>query len=157
MKFDRFQLVDRVLELNLAGKEIRCEATVPHEHPIFEGHFPRHPLMPGVLLLEAMAQTSGWLIIGLKNFERMPFLAAVRDAKFRAMVKPGEHLKFSAKLTYDGAGFAITQAKGENATRIVCDATITFGISEFPDPSFKDSMREVADIIGFPMEALANE
>ena len=46
--------------------------------------------MPGVLLIESMAQTSGWLIIGTHQFERMPFLAAVKEAKLRTFVAPGE-------------------------------------------------------------------
>ena len=46
--------------------------------------------MPGVLLIEAMAQTSGWLLIALMKFERMPFLAAVKEAKMRGFVTPGE-------------------------------------------------------------------
>ena len=48
--------------------------------------------MPGVLLLEAMAQTSGWLIMVLQKFQRMPFLAAAREAKFRGFVLPGATL-----------------------------------------------------------------
>ena len=69
-------------------KTIRVEADVPTDSTIFEGHFPGHPLMPGVLLIEAMAQTSGWLVIGATKFERMPFLAAVKEAKLRTFVRP---------------------------------------------------------------------
>ena len=52
--------------------------------------------MPGVLLIETMAQTSGWLIIGLTEFARMPFLAAVKEAKLRTFVTPGQTLAVSA-------------------------------------------------------------
>ena len=52
--------------------------------------------MPGVLLIEAMAQTSGWLVVAVNRFERMPFLAAVKEAKFRTFVTPGH------KLAVDG-------------------------------------------------------
>ena len=48
--------------------------------------------MPGVLLIESMAQTSGWLLVALMKFERMPFLAAVKEAKMRGFVSPGELL-----------------------------------------------------------------
>ena len=63
---------------------IRAEAVFQPPYD-FEGHFPGHPLMPGVLLMEAMAQTSGWLIIGLTKFTRMPFLVAFKEAKLRTL------------------------------------------------------------------------
>ena len=53
--------------------------------------------MPGVLLIEAMAQSSGWLLLALMKFERMPFLAAVKEAKMRGFVSPGEMLTIEAK------------------------------------------------------------
>src|ERR1041385_3049962 len=68
------------------------EASVPTTSTIFEGHFPGFPLMPCVLLIEAMAQTSGWLLVAVNRFERMAFLAAVKDAKFRMFVTPGRKL-----------------------------------------------------------------
>ena len=54
--------------------------------------------MPGVLLIESMAQTSGWLIIGITGFSRMPFLAAFKEAKLRAFVTPGDTLELTAAL-----------------------------------------------------------
>ena len=80
MRLEYFQLLDRIVELDIANRTIRTEATVPQESTIFQGHFPGYPLMPGVLLLETMAQTSGWLVIGLTKFQRMPFLAAFKEA-----------------------------------------------------------------------------
>ena len=62
MRLEYFQLIDRIVDLNLADRKISTEATVPATSTIFEGHFPGFPLMPGVLLIEAMAQTSGWLV-----------------------------------------------------------------------------------------------
>ena len=60
--------------------------------------------MPGVLLLETMAQTSGWLIIAVTKFERMPFLAAFKEAKLRNFIPPGTTLSASAKLEHEGSG-----------------------------------------------------
>lgn len=59
MRLEYFQLIDRIVDLRIADRTIRAEATVPDTSTIFEGHFPGHPLMPGVLLIEAMAQTAG--------------------------------------------------------------------------------------------------
>ena len=88
MRLEYFQLIDRVSELNLADGKISTEATVPTTSTIFEGHFPGNPLMPGVLLLETMAQTSGWLLVAMNDYKRAAFLAAVKNAKFRTFVRP---------------------------------------------------------------------
>src|SRR5262244_3022680 len=98
MRLEYFQLIDRIVDLDLAQQTIRTEARVPTASTIFEGHFPGYPLMPGVLLIEAMAQTSGWLVIAVTKFSRMPFFAALKEAKLRAFVAPGQTLLLSAKL-----------------------------------------------------------
>src|SRR5262249_7253319 len=151
MRIEYFQLIDRITTLNIADKTIHTEATVPTSSTIFEGHFPGHPLMPGVLLIEAMAQTSGWLIIALTRFDRMPFLAALKDVKLRTFVSPGERLELSAKQIHDGSGYAITEAQGRRDGKIVCDATITFRIMPFPNSSFRVSMQKTAEGLAFPM------
>ena len=71
MRLEYFQLIDRIVDLDLGNRTIRTQATVPATSTIFEGHFPGYPLMPGVLLMESMAQTSGWLIIGITGFARI--------------------------------------------------------------------------------------
>src|SRR5512140_2990195 len=111
MQLDYFVLIDRIVDLNLGERTITVEAQVPEKHTIFEGHFPGYPIMPGVLLTEAMAQSSGWLLIGLTKFERMPFLAQIKEAKMRGFVSPGELLTIDVNLVHEGSGYAITAAK----------------------------------------------
>src|SRR5438046_6506328 len=111
MRIEYFQLIDRILDLNMDEKTISVEAQVPKESTIFEGHFPGYPIMPGVLLIEAMAQTAGWLLLALMNFERMPFLAAVKEAKMSGFVTPGELLTINANVLHEGSGYAMTEAK----------------------------------------------
>jgi 3-hydroxyacyl-[acyl-carrier-protein] dehydratase len=156
MRLEYFQLIDRIVELNLADRKIRTSANVPQESTIFEGHFPGHPLMPGVLLIEAMAQTSGWLVIALNKFERMPFLAAVKEAKLRSFVAPSTNLDLSAELVHDGSGYAITKASIRVDGKATCDAELTFRVVPFPDPAFRKMMEETAARLEFPMKALAN-
>lgn len=153
MRLEYFQLIDRVTDLDLDGRKIAVEATVPTTSTIFEGHFPGHPLMPGVLLMEAMAQTSGWLIIGLTKFSRMPFLAAFREAKLRTFVTPGQALALSAALKHEGSGFAVTEAEIKVAGKLVCNAEILFRLVEFPSPEFRANMEKVAAAIAFPIQA----
>jgi 3-hydroxyacyl-[acyl-carrier-protein] dehydratase len=156
MRLEYFQLVDRIVELDLANHKIRVEASIPAQSTIFEGHFPGHPLMPGVLLIEAMAQSSGWLVIGMNNFQRMPFLASVKEAKLRSFVGPGTNLEISARLVHDGSGFAITKASISVEGKITCDAELTLRVMPFPDSAFRKTMEQTAARIGFPLEALAD-
>jgi 3-hydroxyacyl-[acyl-carrier-protein] dehydratase len=156
MRLEYFQLIDRIVELDLGNRTIRTQATVPVSSTIFEGHFPGFPLMPGVLLLESMAQTSGWLIIGITGFTRMPFLAAFSQAKLRAFVKPGDTLELTAALVHEGSGFARTKAEIHHDGKLACNAEITFRVVEFPNPEFRQHMEKAAAALAFPMEQLAN-
>jgi 3-hydroxyacyl-[acyl-carrier-protein] dehydratase len=152
MQLEYFQLIDRIIDLNLDAKSITVEAQVPQQNTIFEGHFPGYPIMPGVLLIESMAQTSGWLLLALMKFERMPFLAAVKEAKMRGFVSPGELLTVEANLLHDGSGYAITQARVKVAGKLRCNATITFSHIPFPNADLRGHMDAVARRIGFPQQ-----
>lgn len=156
MHLEYFQLIDRIADLNVGGRTITVEAQVPQTNTIFEGHFPGHPLMPGVLLIEAMAQTSGWLLIALLKFERMPFLASVKEAKMRDFVTPGELLTIDASLVHDGSGFAITEAKVRVDGKLKCNATLTFRHTPFPNAEMRGHMEAMAKRIGFPEQAIAH-
>jgi 3-hydroxyacyl-[acyl-carrier-protein] dehydratase len=156
MRIEYFQLIDRIVDLNLAELTIECEATVPTASTIFEGHFPGYPLMPGVLLIETMAQTSGWLVVAANRFERMPFLAAVKDAKLRTFVTPGQKLTVTAELKHEGSGYSMTAASIAANGKTVCDAALTFSVVAFPNPEMNKQMRDRANEIGYPMEAPAD-
>ena len=156
MRLEYFQLIDRIVELDLRDQTIRTEARVPTESTIFEGHFPGYPLMPGVLLIEAMAQTAGWLVIGVTKFTRMPFFAALKEAKLRSFVSPGQTLSLSAKLLHQGSGFAVAKADIRCGGKLACNAEITFRLVEFPSPDFRANMEKMAAILEFPMGALAH-
>jgi len=154
MQIDYFLLIDRILDLRLDEKAITVEARVPTESTIFEGHFPGYPIMPGVLLIESMAQTSGWLLLGLMKFERMPFLAAVKEAKMRGFVSPGEVLTVEANVLHEGSGYAITEARVKVDGKLRSNATLTFSHVPFPNPELRGHMDAVAERVGFPQQAL---
>ena len=157
MQLEYFHLIDRIVDLKLGEKTITVEAQVPQQNTIFEGHFPGYPLLPGVLLIESMAQTSGWLLIALMKFERMPFLAAVKEAKMRSFVSPGELLRVDANIVHEGSGYAITAAKIHVGSELRCNATITFGIVPFPNPELRLHMDAMAKRIGFPQQAITHD
>ncbi len=157
MHLEYFHLIDRIADLNVGERTITVEAQVPKESTIFEGHFPGYPLMPGVLLIEAMAQTSGWLLIALMKFERMPFLAAVKEAKMRGFVSPGEMLTINANVLHEGSGYAMTEAKVRVGGKLKCNATITFSHIPFPNPDLRAHMDAVAKRVGFPQQVIAHD
>lgn len=156
MQLEYFQLIDRIADLNVGKRTITVEAQVPQTSTIFEGHFPGYPLMPGVLLIETMAQTSGWLLIALLKFERMPFLASVKEAKMRDFVTPGELLTVEASLVHDGSGYAITETKIRAGGKLKCNATLTFRHTPFPNADLRGHMEAMAKRIGFPQQAIAH-
>jgi 3-hydroxyacyl-[acyl-carrier-protein] dehydratase len=130
---------------------------VPLQASIFEGHFPGFPLMPGVLLTEAMAQTAGWMLLAFNKFHQMPFLAGIREAKFRNFVKPGDTLDIHAKAIHEGSGFAVAQARAELNGKIVCDATIMYRVVDFPNEEIKRSMIEMAANVGVSVKVGADD
>jgi 3-hydroxyacyl-[acyl-carrier-protein] dehydratase len=156
MRLEYFQLIDRIIDLDLAEQTIATEARVPTASTIFEGHFPGYPLMPGVLLIEAMAQTSGWLVIGVTRFARMPIICALKDVKLRSFVTPGQTLALSAKLLHEGSGFAVTKADIRCEGKVTCNAEMTFRLVEFPNDDFRAGMEKMAAILEFPTRALAH-
>jgi 3-hydroxyacyl-[acyl-carrier-protein] dehydratase len=157
MQIEYFQLIDRIVDLNIREKTITVEAQVPEKSTIFEGHFPGYPIMPGVLLTEAMAQSSGWLLLGLMKFERMPFLAMIKEAKMRGFVSPGQLLTIDAKVEHEGSGFAVTSAKVRVGTELKCSADLTFRHIPFPHPDLRVHMDAMAHKIGFPLQALTHD
>ena len=156
MRLEYFQLIDRIAALSREARTISVEAAVPAESTIFEGHFPGYPLMPGVLLIEAMAQASGWLVIALNRFERMPFLAQVKEAKLRTFVEPGAALVIEATLLHEGSGFAMTEARVRRDGKPVCNAELTFRVMPFPSADFRVNIDAWAERLQFPHEALAD-
>src|SRR5579863_167495 len=136
MRLEYFQMIDRFVEVNVGERRTRAICTVPMESTVFEGHFPGYPLMPGVLLIECMAQTTGWLASALVNFDVMPILAGVKEGKMRNAVFPGDELEFEGKVIHEGSGFTVGEIKGRRAGKGVCDAQITYRMLPYPNPEF---------------------
>ena len=152
MRLEYFQMIDRIVALSVDERTIRSVCTVPTESPIFEGHFPTYPLMPGVLLIECMAQTTGWLVSALGGFTAMPFLVGVKEGKFRTAVFPGDALEFQGQVVHEGSGYSVSECQGRRDSKVVCDAQLTFRIMPYPSPQFRDLLWEWAERINLPVK-----
>ena len=142
MLLEYFQMIDAVENLDTDNGRIIARADVPMESTVFEGHFPGSPLVPGVLLIETMAQASGFMLLSRMKFEKMPFLANVNSAKMRTFVEPGEVLRVEAELEHDGSGFAATRASISRDGKKICDSKLMFRIMPFPNDTLKNNMLE---------------
>jgi 3-hydroxyacyl-[acyl-carrier-protein] dehydratase len=121
-----FLLVDRVVELE-PGQRIVAIKNVTINEPFFTGHFPGHPVMPGVLIVEALAQASG-LLIGLSGTmaekdDRIFYLAKVDNARFLRPVVPGDQLRLEVKLKrlIRGMGIFTACARVDGADAATCE------------------------------------
>lgn len=99
-----FLLIDRVTEFN-AGKSIKAYKNITINEPCFTGHFPGHPIFPGVLILEAMAQAAG--VLGFKTVgknDELYLYAGIDKARFKRPVVPGDRLDFIVELVKERRG-----------------------------------------------------
>ncbi len=152
MRLEYFQMIDRFVEVNVGERVIRSVCTVPQESTVFEGHFPGYPLMPGVLLIECMAQTTGWLVSALTGFTGLPVLAGVKEGKIRSAVFPGDVLEFEGTVVHEGSGYAIGECQGRCKGEVICDGRLTYRIIPYPSPVFRKTLWEWAERLNFPVK-----
>lgn len=148
MLLEYFQMIDKVESVDLGLGRLKAQSVVPMKSPVFEGHFPGMPLVPGVLLIETMAQASGMLLLAVKDFSAMPFLMSVDGAKMRTFVEPGAVLDIEAELEHDGSGFAVTKARITSAGKKVCDAQLKLRTVPFSEVPLAPIVRKRAEEVG---------
>lgn len=126
-----FLMVDRVLELE-PDKRIVGIKNVTVNEPFFQGHFPGRPVMPGVLILEAMAQVGGLLSFKSLGQAKKPvvYLTGVDGAKFRKPVVPGDRLRFEIDVIKKRPPFWKMQGKAFVEDELVCEAEVTAMVTE---------------------------
>lgn len=148
MRLEYFQMVDRIAALDPEARLVRTECRVPDQSPVFEGHFPGYPILPGVLMIETMAQTGGWLVLATLRFAAMPFLIQAREAKMRSFVSPGQLLHGEATLVHDGSGFAVVEARLTSEGKKVAEAELRYRVVPFPNDTLRAQMLDTAQRIG---------
>lgn len=123
-----FLLVDKVTEME-EGKRVVGLKNVTINEPFFQGHFPEYPVMPGVLILEALAQVGAIAVLGMEeNKGKIGFLAGVDKCRFKRQVMPGDQLQLEVEIIRVkgaiGKGKGIATVNGE----VACQAEIMFAI-----------------------------
>lgn len=122
-----FLLVDRVVELNLK-ESIVAYKNVTINEPFFNGHFPDHPVMPGVLIIEAMAQAAG--VLGFKTMDKKPedgsiyYFVGSDKVRFKRPVIPGDRLQLEAKIITEKRGIWKFECRATVDGELACSATI---------------------------------
>lgn len=130
-----FLLVDRVVEIEKGVKGVGIKNVTINDN-FFQGHFPTRPVMPGVLMIEAMAQTAGVVILTNKSHEKkLALFMAINDVKFRRMVVPGDQLIMEIEVLRCKSRVAQVKGVCKVANEVAAEATMTFS---FADDSYLD-------------------
>lgn len=123
-----FLLVDRVLEVNEKELSIVAIKNVTINEPFFQGHFPNEPIMPGVLIIEAMAQVAGLCSLHINKMSaqgKSIYFMGIDKVKFRNKVVPGDQLRFEVKITRPGTKVAQYEGKVFVDQKLVAEGLLT--------------------------------
>lgn len=125
-----FLLIDRIVEL-AEGKRAVGIKQVSGNEPFFQGHFPEYAVMPGVLIIEALAQVGAVALLKMDEYQgKIAFFAGIDNCRFKKQVTPGDTLKLEVEITKlrgpIGKGKAVATTNGE----LVASAELTFAISK---------------------------
>ena len=125
-----FVMIDRVLEID--GSKIRALKNVSYDEPFFNGHFPGSPVMPGVLLVEGMAQAGGYLV--LRDVEdresKLIYFSGIDACRFRRPVVPGDQVIFEIEILRRRRTFAKLHGQALVDGELACEADLTSAMVE---------------------------
>ena len=126
-----FLLVDRMIEIDQENLTAVGIKNVTMNEPHFMGHFPGNPIMPGVLILEALAQTAGMLVLSRPDFKgKVPLFVGVDNMKIRRMVVPGDQLRLEVHIPTLRKRFAKAHVKATVDGQVAAEGNMTFSFAE---------------------------
>jgi 3-hydroxyacyl-[acyl-carrier-protein] dehydratase len=124
-----FLLVDRIIEIEPQKRAVGIKNVTVNEY-FFNGHFPEKPVMPGVLIIEAMAQVGGIAMLDCDMYRgKIAFFAGIDNAKFRRPVVPGDQLRMEAEIIRMRGNMGKIQAKAYVDGHIVAEADLLFALA----------------------------
>ncbi|NLW90895.1 MAG: 3-hydroxyacyl-ACP dehydratase FabZ [Syntrophomonadaceae bacterium] len=124
-----FLLVDRIIEIVPAQKAVGIKNVTINE-PYFPGHFPEHPVVPGVLMIETMAQVGACALLSLEEYsDCLPFLAGVDRARFKRPAIPGDSLVITTELLKIRGAFGKGRGQVMVGDEVICGAEFMFALS----------------------------
>ena len=123
-----FLLIDRVTDIEV-GKYIKAIKNVSANEPFFQGHFPSYPVMPGVLSVEALAQTGAVALLALpENKGKIALFGGIKNCKFKKQVRPGDVLELSCRVVNRKGPVGIGEAEAKVDGKTVVKAELTFAV-----------------------------
>lgn len=128
-----FLLVDRITELEVGKRAVGIKNVTINE-PFFQGHYPGHPVMPGVLILEAMAQVGAVALLKMPEFQgKIPLFAGVDRVRFRKPVLPGDQLRLEVEVIKMRGGIGKSKALAYVGAELVAEGELLFAIEKMPE------------------------
>ncbi len=125
-----FLLVDKVIELE-PGKKVVAIKNVSSNEPFFQGHFPEYPIMPGVLIVEALAQAAGIAVAVLEeNKDKLGVFASIDAMKFKNHVMPGDVLTLEAEILMSKLGVTKAKVKASVDGKVAAEGEIKFAMTK---------------------------
>ncbi len=123
-----FLLIDKVIELD-PGKRAVGIKNVTINEPFFQGHFPNHPIMPGVLIIEALAQVGGVVMLSMhENHGKIAYFMSIDSAKFRQPVSPGDTLRLEVEVLRSRSKTGQCTGRAYVGSKLVCEAEVKFAV-----------------------------
>lgn len=128
-----FLLVDRVIEIEPPHRAVGIKQVTINE-PFFQGHFPTYPVMPGVLIVEAMAQVGGVAVLASDEYrDKLALFAGIDNVRFKRQVKPGDTLRIEVEVQKIRRGLGVGAGTATVDGELACKGDIMFALVDLPD------------------------